>query len=138
MLHASFAPVLAVITLTLAAVGIYGVMYCRAGRRVREIGVLMALGADGGDVLRSRIVQGLRPMMIGCVLGWIAAAGASRVIHPTLAFPGSEDFLCGLPLVGRPHSWDRRYSWRRSQRQPAPFPAPRALKVDPAVALRCE
>jgi ABC-type lipoprotein release transport system permease subunit len=108
------------------------------GRRVREIGVLMALGADGGGVLRSVILQGLRPVMIGCVLGLSAAAAASRVIHSTLAFPSSKDLLYGLPW------WD-----------PATFvgltiflasiavlasavPAHRALKVDPAVALRCE
>jgi predicted permease len=137
-LCALFAIVLAVLALILAASGIYGVMSYLVGRRVREIGVLIALGADGGDVLRSVVLQGLRPVMIGCVLGLAGAAAASRLIHTTLSFPGSEDFLYGLPY------WD-----------PATFvgltvflaliavlasavPARRALRVDPAVALRCE
>jgi predicted permease len=136
--YALFAIVLAVLALILAAVGIYGVMSYLVGRRVREIGVLMALGADGGDVLRSVILHGLHPVMIGCVFGLIGAAAASRLIHSTLTFPGSEDFLYGLPWFDPATFAGLTIFVALIAILASAVPARRALKVDPAVALRCE
>ena len=136
--YAGFAVALAVLAVTLAGIGIYGVMAYLVSRRVKEIGVRMALGAGSRQVLVSVILQGLRPVMIGCCLGLLGAAGLSAVLHATLAFPGSSDLLYGLRW------WD-----------PATFggltlllgaiaalaslvPARRALRVEPVVALRCD
>jgi len=59
----------AVLALTLAAVGIYSVLAYAVRRRVREIGILLALGAQVGDILRLIFVQGLKPAVIGVVVG---------------------------------------------------------------------
>jgi ABC-type antimicrobial peptide transport system permease subunit len=59
----------AVLALTLAAVGIYSVLAYAVRRRVREIGIRLALGAQVGDILRLIFVQGLKPAVIGVVVG---------------------------------------------------------------------
>ncbi|MDT8068004.1 MAG: ABC transporter permease [Terriglobia bacterium] len=73
------------LALFLAAVGIYGVLAYAVRRRVREIGVRMALGAQIEDVLRMIVVEGLRPTLLGVVIGLAAALALSRVLS-TLVF----------------------------------------------------
>ena len=60
----------------LTAVGLYGVVAYLAGRRTHEIGIRMALGARRQDVLALVLKQGLRPALIGIVVG----CGGGRVL----------------------------------------------------------
>jgi putative ABC transport system permease protein len=86
VLLASFAG----LALLLAAVGIYGVLSYTVRRRVREIGIRMALGASHSDVLKLVVSDGMKPILIGVAIGLAAALGLSRLVaslvfgvHPT-------------------------------------------------------
>src|SRR5882724_11169705 len=86
LLLASFAG----LALVLAAVGIYGVLSYTVRRRVREIGIRMALGASHSDVLKMVVGDGMKPILIGVVMGLAAAFALSRLVaslvfgvHPT-------------------------------------------------------
>jgi putative ABC transport system permease protein len=59
----------AVLALTLATIGIYSVLAYSVRRRVREIGIRLALGAQIGDILRLIVLQGMKPVVIGVVIG---------------------------------------------------------------------
>jgi ABC-type antimicrobial peptide transport system permease subunit len=68
----------------LATVGIYGVMSYSVLQRTREVGIRMALGAEGRDVLGTLIGEGLRLAMAGVVLGVIGALLMSRLLSTML------------------------------------------------------
>jgi putative ABC transport system permease protein len=69
--------VFAVLALTIAAVGIYGILSYSVSRRRREIGIRLALGAEPRTIRRMVVRQGLTMAVAGCVLGLVAAqAGA--------------------------------------------------------------
>jgi putative ABC transport system permease protein len=68
------------LALVLAAVGIYSVLSYTVRRRVREIGIRMALGASNQDVVRMILTDGLKPILFGVVLGLGAALALSRVV----------------------------------------------------------
>jgi putative ABC transport system permease protein len=70
----------AALALVLAAVGIYGVLSYTVRRRVREIGIRMALGASHSDVLRMIVTDGMKPILLGVALGLAAALALSRVV----------------------------------------------------------
>ena len=72
MLLAAFAG----LALLLAAVGIYGVLSYTVRRRVREIGIRMALGASQSDILRLVVSDGMKPILMGVTVGLIAAYSA--------------------------------------------------------------
>ena len=76
LLLASFAG----LALILAAVGIYSVLSYAVRRRVREIGIRMALGASNNDVIRMVLADGLKPILVGVALGLAAALALSRVV----------------------------------------------------------
>ncbi len=80
MLLAAFAG----LALLLAAVGIYGVLSYTVRRRVREIGIRMALGASQSDILRLVVADGMKPILIGVALGVIAAIALSRLVATLL------------------------------------------------------
>jgi predicted permease len=124
-LFASFAG----IALFLAALGIYGVMAFSVGQRTREIGLRVALGAQAPDVLRLILRQGLRLVLAGLALGIAVAFLLARLLEGVIygispydppVFGAVPVILCVVALVA---------CW---------WPARRALRVDPMVALRCE
>jgi len=72
------------IALTLAVVGVYGVVAFAASRRTFEIGIRMALGADASEVRRMVVRHGLAPVTIGVVIGVAGAAAAAQTLRGLL------------------------------------------------------
>ena len=79
--------------LTLALVGVYGVVSFGASLRTREIGIRVALGAQPGDVLRLILGQGLQRVLIGLAIGLGAALALSRVLSRFLPLVHSTDWI---------------------------------------------
>jgi len=113
----------------LTAVGIYSVLSYSVKRRVSEIGIRLALGAQLGDVLRMVVVEGMKPTLLGVLLGLAGALVLGRALSsliygvtPTdpLTFGTVAILLAGIALFA------------------SVIPAYRATKVDPLVALRYE
>jgi predicted permease len=76
--------IFAVLSLLLAAVGLFSVLSFIAARRTQEIGIRMALGAQRDRVLGQVLLDGLKPAFIGLVLGLIGSAGAVRLVRSML------------------------------------------------------
>jgi predicted permease len=133
---AAFASILALLALTLAGVGVYGVMAYIVSQRTQEIGVRMALGATAGRVLRSVALPGLRPVGVGMIIGVASGAGLSGFLHSTLASPETNDFLYGVSYYD-PWTFAGLACFLALVALLASLaPAMHALKVDPSVALR--
>jgi predicted permease len=113
----------------LAMLGIFGLLAFTVAQRTREIGVRIALGARGVDVLQSVLGQYALPFGIGALLGVAFAAAAARVVRTILFGFISFDvvsFAAGLLLFAAVAI------------AASIAPARRALRVDPALALRYE
>jgi macrolide transport system ATP-binding/permease protein len=133
---AMFAAGLGLLAVALAGVGIYGVMAYVVSQRTQEIGIQMALGARSDDVLRSVALWGLKPVAAGMLVGLGCGAAASAVLHSTLAFPGSSDFLYGVRFYD-PWTFAGISLFLITVSILASLiPAFRAVRVDPMVALR--
>jgi putative ABC transport system permease protein len=113
----------------LAMAGVYGVMSYVVGQRANEIGLRMALGASPKNVLSLVMRQGLTLAAIGLVLGLAASIAATRLLttmlfevrpHDPLTYVAVAVVL-GIVAVAATY-----------------FPARKALKVDPLIALRQE
>jgi putative ABC transport system permease protein len=117
------------LALLLAVIGIYGVMSYGVAQRTSEFGIRMTLGAQGRDVLRLVLVQGLKIAGVGVVLGVIGALAASRLLASLLFGASLVDPLtiAGAVVVLVACSLLACY-----------IPARRAMRVDPMVALRYE
>jgi predicted permease len=90
--------VFGVLALTLAAVGIYGVVSYSVGQRRREIGVRMALGADSGLILRMILKEAFRLLIIGGAIGSLAAFALTRVMEGLLFGVSSTDLTTFLAV----------------------------------------
>jgi ABC-type antimicrobial peptide transport system permease subunit len=66
--------------LFMATVGLYGVLSFSVSRRTREMGIRMALGATGRDVIRLVLQQGGKQIVVGLAVGLLLAFGVTRVI----------------------------------------------------------
>ena len=119
----------AALALVLASVGLYGVMALSVTQRTREFGIRLALGAPRADVFRLALGRGLLLVGIGLALGLLGALGAGRALTSLLYNVGSLDpvalltSIVALAVVALLACW---------------FPARRATRVDPIVALRYE
>jgi predicted permease len=135
---ARFAAILAALAVVLAAVGIYGVMAFLVSQRTREIGIRVALGATPQNILRVIVLQGLRPVLAGGVIGLGLCIGLSAVLRTMLTFPGNPDLLFGVNAFD-PETFVGFTVFLAAVALLACYvPARRALKVDPIVALRYE
>ena len=135
---ATLAGILALLALWLAGIGIYGVMSYVVSQRTQEIGLRIALGATASRVLQRIALEGLRPVLIGMVVGMAGGAGLSLLLHRTLAFPGSADFLYGVSFYD-PFTFVAITVFLIVVSLTASLgPALKAISVDPLTALRYE
>jgi predicted lysophospholipase L1 biosynthesis ABC-type transport system permease subunit len=115
--------------LLLALVGIYGVLAFIVGRRTREIGIRVALGASRAKILQGVLWRGYRLVLPGILLGLAGAWGVGRLMQSSLFGVTGNDLIT--------------YGGCTSMFLLVAFfacllPARRAAKVDPIVALHCE
>ncbi len=115
--------------LLLAMVGLYGIMSYITSQRTTEIGIRMALGAQRGAMLQLILKQSLILVAAGMIAGIILALGATRVLSTFLFGVGATDFATyfGVMLLLALAALAASY-----------FPARRAMRVDPMIALRHE
>jgi len=116
-----------VVALLMAAVGIYGLIQYSVATRTQEIGLRMAVGAQGGDIFRMVIGEGLTLSLVGLALGlvgavWLGRAGSSLLFGVTATDPLT---FMTVSLLLTAVATAACY-----------FPARRAMRVDPIVALR--
>jgi putative ABC transport system permease protein len=119
----------AVLALLLAAVGIYSVLSFAVRRRVREIGIRVALGAEVKDILRLIVTEGMKPALIGLLLGVASALALGKVLasfiygiaaYDPLTFAAVAVLLAAVALLA------------------SIIPAYRAARIEPTRALREE
>lgn len=135
---AMVAAFLALLAMILAAVGIYGMMAFLVSQREREIGVRIAMGATPRAVLNAVLVQGLRPMLAGLAIGIAGAGALSWALHMSLIFPESSDLFYGLSFYDPATFLGASMLLASVALAASAYPARRALRTDPIVALRCQ
>ncbi|HLM98696.1 MAG TPA: ABC transporter permease [Bryobacteraceae bacterium] len=126
---ASLLAAMGLISLVLAAVGLYSVMAYAVTQRTQEFGVRMALGARSSDVLRDVLLRGMKLTIAGLAAGIAGSFAVTHLVSSMLVNVGAADpvtfggVAVFLAVVALAASY---------------VPARRATQVDPMVALRCE
>jgi predicted permease len=125
----ALAAAFAALALLLASIGLYGVLADSVGRRTREIGVRMALGAGRAQVVGLIVRQGVMLTMIGLLAGLIAAPWLTRYLKSMLfdVSPFDPQIFLAVAFVLAIIATLAAY-----------LPARRATRVDPVIALRAE
>ena len=116
-----------VVALLMTAIGIYGLIHCSVATRTREIGIRTAIGARADDIFRMIVREGLQLSVTGLVIGlvgvfWVGQAGSSLLFGVTATDPLT---LATVSLLLTAVAAAACY-----------FPARRATRVEPIVALR--
>ena len=119
----------AALTLSLSAVGAYGVMSYAVQKRTAEIGIRMALGAEPANILRLIVTQGLSTAVSGTVIGLIAALAMTNVLASLLYNVRSFDWMVDAAILAVASVVAVTASY---------IPARRAMRIDPLRALRQE
>lgn len=121
--------VFAIVALALASVGIYGVMSYSVSQQVREIGIMMALGAPRGGVMAGVVKRGMALVGIGLAVGLVAAFGLTKFMGSVLfgVEPTDPSIFIAVPAVLAAVALLATF-----------LPARRAASVDPIIALRSE
>jgi ABC-type antimicrobial peptide transport system permease subunit len=118
-----------IVALLMAAVGIYGLIQYSIATRTKEIGIRMAVGAQAWEIFRMILSEGLKLSLAGLILGlfgalWLGEVGSGLLfgVTPTdpLTFIAVSLLLIAVALAA------------------CCFPARRAMKIEPLVALRQE
>ena len=128
-ISATFASAFGAIALLLATVGIYGLVSYSVARRTREVGIRLALGATGSDVMRLVLRRGLIQAATGVGAGLGVAYGATRLIGGFLydVSPTDPVIYVSMSLLLAAVVLLASY-----------MPARRAMRVDPVASLRSE
>jgi putative ABC transport system permease protein len=119
----------ALLALILTAVGIYGVISYAVAQRTRELGVRIALGATGRDVLGLILGHGTRLVLAGVAIGIVAALGLAQIVASLLHGVGPTDPVTFVAVSATLAAVAVAACY---------VPARRATKVDPLVAMRVE
>jgi putative ABC transport system permease protein len=119
----------AIVALLLATVGIYGVVSYSVACRTRDIGLRIALGAERRDIMTWVLSHGMRPVVIGLAAGLAGALTVATVLRSLLygISPGDPVMLIGVTTLLLATAFLACY-----------FPARRASRLNPVVALRHE
>ncbi len=121
--------VFSAVGLVLVAIGVYSVIAYTVSRQTHEIGIRMALGAARGDVLKLVSLMGMKLLGIGTVIGLAGGIVGSRLIESQLWTVSRFDPLTFAVVTGLMTTVGLAACY---------FPARRAMRVDPIVALRYE
>jgi predicted permease len=119
----------AALALTLALVGLYGVVSYAVASRTREVGIRMSFGASAGEMVQMLTAAGLRLVLIGAALGVVLALAGGQVLSSLLFGVAAVDPITfvGVPVLFVCVSAIAAY-----------LPARRASRIDPVRALRGE
>jgi len=119
----------AALALTLAGVGLYGVVAYTASQSTHEIGIRMALGGQRRDILRLIVAEGAKLTFIGILIGTVGALALTRVMAGLLfeVKPGDPAIFAAVAILLALVALAACY-----------IPARRATQVDPMIALRYE
>jgi ABC-type antimicrobial peptide transport system permease subunit len=121
--------VFACIALLLAAIGIYGVMSYSFSRRIHEIGIRVALGAQSADILSMVLREGMQLVLFGLAAGLVGAVVLTRFLRTLLFDVTSTDPIVFTSIAAMLAAVALFACY---------IPARRATHVDPLVALREE
>jgi predicted permease len=119
----------ALLSLLLAAIGLYGVLSYLIAQRITEIGIRIALGAQRSQVLSLVLLDGLRPVFLGLLIGLAGGAVAGTLIRSILFGTSPYDPVVFASMIG---------SLLLTAVVACAIPAIRALRIDPMQALRTE